>query len=147
MFGIGKLLFGEKKQINISELGVFNARIKSVTQKDIIWSGTVNSKKDNNKLIILLVGNIKGPYSTQIETVKSIINNLESVNKEIIELINDELILKKKFEGQKISDFNLVCINSWLKNEISFELTFESRIDDGYVGAIFKNGKISEVNL
>ncbi|NQY31301.1 MAG: hypothetical protein HRT69_17775, partial [Flavobacteriaceae bacterium] len=88
-----------------------------------------------------------GPYNNQIETVKYIINEIDVINNQITELINNNLELNDKFKNQSMSDFHLACINPWLKNEISYELSFDSNLNDGYVGAIFKNGRITEINI
>lgn len=142
MFGLSKLLFGEKTKINNPDLGFFEARIKNSNQKDIIWTGAIKSKEYNNELIILLIGNSNGPYKSQIETIKTILNDLENIYKQIVGIINDDSILQDKFQNKKISDFYLACINPWKKGEISYELTFDLKNGDGYVGAIFKNGNI-----
>ena len=147
MLGLGKILFGEKVKINVEDLGVFKARVRNIHKKNILWTGKVIPNGYNDELILLLLGDARGPCTSEIETVKLIINNLESIKRQIIEMLNKNKELKEKFHNQRMSDFYLACINPWRKNEVSNELSFESNINDGYVGAIFKNGRITEVNL
>jgi hypothetical protein len=147
VFRIIKLLIGEKIEVEISELGIFNARIRNINKENIVWTGSISYNKSNQDLVILLLGDSKGPYKSQIEDTKIILKDLESINNQIIEIVNKDYSLKEKFKNQRITDFYLACINPWLKNEISYELSFESKINDGYIGAIFKKGKISEVNV
>ena len=145
MFGIGKLLFGEKVKIKTDSLGVFVARVKNVNQKDIIWTGKIESKQ--HELILLLLGGSSGPYKHQLEATIHIIDELDNIKNQIVQLINNDSELKDKFQNQNISDFHLACINPWLKNETSYELSFDSTKNDKYVGAIFKNGIVSDVNV
>jgi hypothetical protein len=147
MFDINKLLFGKKIKVNVSDLGVFEARIKNINKKDIIWTGSIDIEKYDDKLVIQILGNSNAPYKNQVETIQFILNNSETITNQIIEKINANETLKSKFKNQKITDYYLNNINPWLKNEVSYELSFQSKINDEDIGAIFKNRKISEINF
>ncbi len=145
MFGIKKLLFGEEIKIKTDSFGVFKARVKTVNQKNIIWTGKIAFKQ--HELILLLLGDSKGPYKHQLKTTNQIIEELDAIKSQIVALINMNVDLKDTFQNQHISHFRLACINPWLKNETSYELSFDSTKNDEYIGAILKNGIISEVTM
>ncbi|WP_430409533.1 hypothetical protein [Kordia sp.] len=146
MLGIGNLLFG-KKVIVDTQIGTFKARIKKNSSKQTTWTLDATSKTENTALFILLVGNEKGPSDNQIETVQFIRNNMESIKAQIVAIIASDKDLKREFQDQKITDFHLSYIGSLKESNVNFELSFERKKDDGYLGATLKDQKITEVNL
>lgn len=144
MFGLRNLLFGKKVTVN-TQIGTFTARVKNNNSKEITWTRDSISKTDTTELFLLLTGNAKGPYESQIETVQFILNNQEEVKAQILDFITSNTTLQLEFKDQNIVDFHLVAINPWLKSEISLELSYETKNEEGYIGAIFKNQKITEV--
>jgi len=146
MFGITEFIFGVKKEVTIVDLGTFKANVRNITSKNIIWEAIIKSKLDK-ELAIALIGNANKPFSSQIETVKFIITNNNSISNQIVSIINKKEELTNKFKNENIADYALKEINPWRKGEISYELLFQSKLKNNYLGAIFKNGKITEVYI
>lgn len=145
MFGIGNLLFGKQVTVN-TQIGTFKARVKN-SSKEITWTGDTISITDATELFILLTGNAKGPYEIQIETVQFILNNQDKIKAQILDIITNDTTLQLEFKGKNIANFHLAAMNPWLKSEVSFELSYEMKNDEGYIRAIFKDQKITEVNF
>lgn len=140
MFGIRDLLFGKKVMVNVPDLGTFEARVKKNRLKEITWFSEANIASKNKDLVLMLLGNGKGPYQSQIENVQFILKDEENIRTKIVDEIANDKKMQLKFQGQKIEDFNLTCIYTWKNDEISYELSFESA-NDGYIGVIHTGQK------
>lgn len=146
MFGLGNLLFGKKVKVN-TQLGTFKARVKKDSSKEIVWTRDFTSNATTKELFLLLLGNGKGPYESQIEAVQFILNNPDEIKDQIVTIITNDKSLQSKFQGKKIADFHLVYIGVLRESKVNYELSFETKNNEEYVGAIFKDQKITEVSL
>lgn len=144
MLGLGNLLFGKKVKVN-TQIGTFKARVKKNSSKEIVWTRDSIPKTETTELYLLLTGNAKGPYQSQIEMVQFLQNNPEKIKAQILDFITNDKALQAEFKGQNIANFHLTYVSPWLKNEVSYELSYETKNEEGYIGAIFKNQKITEV--
>ncbi|MGH1385757.1 hypothetical protein [Kordia sp.] len=145
MFGILNFLFGKKVKITIPNLGIFEARVKRDKQKEITWVSDENSTYRNKEVSLLLLGNSKGPYPTQIEAAKFILKDEENIKSQMVDEISKDIKLQEKFKGQKITDYRLKCIYPWNEKETPYELSFESKINDEYIGVMHTGEKIESV--
>ena len=74
-----------------------------------------------------------------------ILKDEENIKNQIVKEITKDTKLQEKFKGQKIADFRLTCIYPWQADKIHYELSFESEINDGYIGVIHTGQKIETV--
>ena len=72
---------------------------------------------------------------------------MESIKAQIVAIIENDKDLKREFQAQRIADFHLSYIGSLKDSKVNFELSFERKNDEGYIGATFKDQKITEVNF
>lgn len=147
MFGIKKLLFGEKITVKINDLGSFTAQVKNPNKKNIIWSSTRKSKTHNNELVILLVGTIKGPHNEQTEVARYILNELDAIQKEIFERVQRNPKLQQAFKGQSIYSFYLSCLTPADEDTLSHELSFENNLNEITILATLKHKQITEIEI
>ncbi|WP_298426105.1 hypothetical protein [uncultured Kordia sp.] len=143
MFGLGNLLFGKKVTVN-TQLGTFKARVRNNSSKEIIWTGEIEFTTQNSELILMLLGNAKGPFQSQLETAQSILKDEESIKIQIVELLSGIPSDMKKIQDLKITDFRLKYIGFFQDDGITHELSYESE-DGGYFGAVFKGQAIKDL--
>ncbi|WP_420574400.1 hypothetical protein [Kordia sp.] len=75
-----------------------------------------------------------------------VLKNEEDIKKKAVEEIIKDTRLQQKMKGHNIEDFKLTCIYPYQNEGIAYELSYESE-EGGYIGAVFKDGIISEVNF
>ena len=144
---ISNLLFGKKAYINDPIIGTLDTRIKSKNPSiGYTWTSEHLLPNQKNKTVFILEGNVNGPTKKQLESAYKIVNELES----IVEKIDSELA-KTEATYSKLNDWNnsfyFAALTSCEERTNEFEINFEpvDPEDTRYVGCIWSNGRITEV--
>ena len=140
------LIFGKKKLVKTKILGTFEARVKKHSNRKKSWISTIEVEGYSKEIVIILEGDSNGPFVKQIESASRIINELKELDQKIISKIYDNNKLKAKFGSLNLKEFRLACLNPWDESRNSFELSYESKLDDSNgLSVILESGQIIEI--
>lgn len=144
---ISNFLFGKKVFIEDSVIGTLEARIKSKNPSiKYTWLSEHLIPNQKAKTVFILEGNINGPSKQQLGSAYRIVTELESITDEI-----DSQLSKKDLIYAKLSDwkktFYFAALTSYEERANEYEINFEPIDEDDtrYIGCIWSNGRITEV--
>ena len=137
---IKSYFFGEKRQIQVSDLGIFEARVKSNSKTS--WMNTNAIKLDFGMINFLLMGDDSGPYKSEVRNAQEILNRI----KQLREQVKSYPGVQSKYGALDSSKLREIQVNSWDEDDGIFEITFTYQTSKSILlGAMYKDGKVYDI--
>lgn len=147
---IKDLLFGKKVIVKDAVLGELSSRIKSKNpDKEYSWECDYRFKQQQEDTFIILDGDFRGPYASQLEAVHRLLNSYDEICTTIDHALEASDSAKIKALSNWKYEFYLSAILNFEVDTNEFEVNFDSISGNNSqeIYVVWKDGKIDEIDF
>lgn len=147
---IKDLLFGKEYQFEDPKLGEFKTRIRNVNQpKDHTWSGTFFINGQKSETVIIVEGNVEGPFKDQLKAIHSIVDSIDIINQKVDSEWKISQDSNGNYEESWLLNYYFAAVIPRKIENNSFEINYESNNENSskMISLIWENSRVSEFEI
>ena len=142
-------IFGKEIKYNDNRIGELTARIRNKKKTNCTWTGTYLIPGQKAETVIILEGDNKAPFPSQIKGIYALLDNIQDINRKLEEYWKSKPFVKQSYTADWLDKYYIEGIWPRKIEENSFEITYEQydKEQSSYISLIWKNKEISEVEI